>query len=411
MPNTFISKVSKVLISGASIAGPTLAYWLSRYGFDVTIVELSRTVRSGGYPIDVRGTAVDVAEQMGIYDRLQQKNIHSEKITFLHPDGSTAGMMKPILLTGGSATRDIDLPRGDLTAELYQATLEQSVRCRFDDSIAALHEDEQGIHVDFKSGEKETFDIVIGADGMHSNTRRFIFGDEAPFTRYLGYCFAGFSVPNTLGLAYENMVYALPGRYAILAVVKDSDRMHAFLNFATDELPNLDYRDTEQQRQRTAEYFKGNTNWIIPELVGHMLHADDFYFDTVSQIRMPSWHKGRVALVGDSAYAPSFLTGQGSSLAMVGAYVLAGELAGHENYRDAFAAYERIMRPFAEANQSLANNASFMMPRTADDLAARNELLDAMNTSTSPAMPGNESGAIHSSLQLPDYSRFLQNNK
>lgn len=407
MTNRRNSKISKILISGASIAGPTLAYWLARYGFDVAVVELSRAVRSGGYPIDVRGTAVDVAEQMGIYDRLQQKNIHSEKVTFLHPDGSVAGMIKPIMLTGGSATRDIDLPRGELTAELYNLTLKQPIQYRFDDSIVAMHEDENGVQVCFKSGHQDTFDIVIGADGMHSNTRRLVFGNEAPFTRYLGYCFGGFTVPNTMGLAYESVVYALPGRYAILSVVKDSDTMHAFLNFATEDMPDIDHRDTEQQRKRIADCFAGE-GWITSELVQHMLNADDFYFDTVSQIHLPSWHKGRVAFVGDSAHAPSFLTGQGSSLAMVGAYILAGELATHEHYEDAFVAYEQMVRPFAEANQALANNASFMMPRTADEISARNRLLDAINEGGNLTLPEGDSGDVHSSLQLPDYSDALQ---
>ncbi|MFD1886074.1 FAD-dependent monooxygenase [Paenibacillus wenxiniae] len=408
MTHTFISKISKILISGASIAGPTLAYWLSRYGFDVTVVELSKTVRNGGYPVDVRGTAVDVAEQMGIYAHLQEKNIHSEKISFLHPDGSTAGVMRPIMLTGGSATRDIDLPRGELTAALYNLTLKQPIEYRFDDSITAMHEDDDGVHVSFRSGKQDTFDLVIGADGMHSNTRRLLFGDEAPFTRYLGYCFGGFTVPNTMGLAYESVVYALPGRYAILSVVKDSDTVHAFLNFATEDTPDIDHRDTGQQRKRIADCFAGE-GWMIPELVQHMLHADDFYFDTVSQIHLPHWHEGRVALVGDAAHAPSFLTGQGSSLAMVGAYILAGELAIHANYEDGFIAYERIMRPFAEANQALANQASFMMPRTADEINARNQLLDALSVNGDASMPGEDSGDIYSSLRLPDYSSALQN--
>ncbi|MEW4368722.1 FAD-dependent monooxygenase [Paenibacillus kandeliae] len=411
MANTAISNVSSILISGASIAGPTLAYWLSRYGFDVTVVERSKAVRNSGYPVDVRGTAVDVAEQMGIYDHLQQKNIHSEKATFLHPDGSTAGVIQPIMLTGGSADRDIDLPRGDLTAALYNATLQQpTIAYRFDDSISQLHEEEDGVHVVFQSGQQEIFDLVIGADGTHSNTRRFLFGDEAPFSRYLGYCFGGFTVPNRLQLAYETVVYALPGRYAILSVVKDSDYAHAFLNVATSDEPPIDYRDTDQQRRYLAEHFVGD-GWIVPELVEHMLKADDFYFDTVSQIHLPSWHKGRVALVGDAAYAPSFLTGQGSSVAMVGAYILAGELAVHTNYEEAFVSYEHIMRPFAERNQALANQASFMMPRTQEDMAARNQLLDALTTSDTPAMPGDDSGVVHRSLQLPDYSSVLQDGK
>lgn len=406
MTDKSISRASgkTVLISGTSIAGPTLAYWLCKYGFDVTVVERSQTIRGGGYPIDVRGTAIDVVEQMGLLPQLQEAHIHSKKISFIHADGSIAGAIKPEDISGGVEERDIELPRGRLTELLYDLTKQQPVRYQFNDSIATLNDDGSGVDVTFKSGKSGRYDIVIGADGLHSNTRRLVFGQEEPFTRYLGYYFNGFTVPNDLGLSHESIVYATPGRYAILSAARDSDTLHAFLNFASEKPPISDRHDADQQRRLTAEMFAGH-GWEVPRLVQAMMEADDLYYDVVAQIHMPHWSAGRVALVGDSAFAPSFLTGQGTSLALVGAYVLAGELASHDEPEEAFAAYEKRMRPFVEANQALVDSgaAAFLFPRTNEELEARNQALATIQSSARGSMPGDESRNVHSSLRLPDY--------
>ncbi|MBO0998919.1 FAD-dependent monooxygenase [Bacillus sp. SD075] len=395
-----------VLISGASIAGPTLAYWLCKYGFDVTVVELAGTIRGGGYPIDIRGTAIDVVEQMGILEQLQADHINSQKITFLNPDGGIAGVIKPEELTGGEEGRDIEMPRGSLTESLFDLTKSQPIRYQFNDSITALNDDGTGVDVIFKSGLRSRFDIVIGADGLHSNTRRLTFGEEEQFSRYLGYCFNGFSIPNDLGLSHESVTYATPGRIAVLSASGDSDTLHAFLTFASEQPPFSKKHDANKQRKLTAEIF-AESGWEIPRLVKAMLESDDLYYDVVSQIHMPRWSSGRVTLVGDSAYAPSFMAGQGSSLALVGAYILAGELASHEEHGKAFAAYENIMRPFVEANQALAGpGAAFLFPRTSEEIKVRNQALSALQSSDHENMPGD--GDVHSSLRLPNYVTGLK---
>ncbi|MCU6791944.1 FAD-dependent monooxygenase [Paenibacillus sp. WQ 127069] len=401
------NKPKTVLISGASIAGPTLAFWLCKYGFDVTVVERSDTIRGGGYPIDVRGTAIDVVERMGILPQLQASHIHSKKITFVNPDGSVAGILLPEELTGGMEGRDIELPRGSLTESLFDLTKLQPVRYMFNDSISSLNDDGDGVDVTFKSGRRDRFDLVIGADGLHSNTRRLTFGEENQFSKYLGYCFNGFTIPNDIGLSHESVTYATPGRFAILSAVGDSDTLHAFLTFSSEEPPFTNYQDADRQRKLTAEMF-ADSGWIVPRLVEAMKESADLYYDIVSQIHMPHWTKGRIALVGDSAYAASFLSGQGSSVALVGAYILAGELATHEHHEEAFAAYEKIMRPFAEANQALAGSGgTFLLPRTCEELEARNQALAALQLPNQKSMPGDESGKVHSMLRLPDYAALL----
>jgi 2-polyprenyl-6-methoxyphenol hydroxylase-like FAD-dependent oxidoreductase len=402
------AKSRSVLISGASIAGPALAYWLDRYGFDVTVVERADAIRSGGYPIDVRGTAIDVVERMGVLPQLRSAHIDTRKLTFLDADGNPIATIVPEDLAGGVTGRHVELPRGELTSALYDLSRDRKVRYRFNDCIDALHDDGAGVDVRFSSGAEQRFDIVIGADGMHSNTRALVFGPEAPFNRYLGFCFNLFSLPNDLGLSHEAAVYAEPGRAAGVYAVGGSHTLLAFLNFATDEPPFHSHIDVDKQRQRTAEIFR-HGGWQIPRLVAAMLRADDLFFDTVSQIHMPRWWSGRVALAGDAAHAPSFLSGQGTSLALVGAYVLAGELAAHADPVDAFASYERIARPFMEANQALAlrKGGSLLMPRTREELDARNAALAAMQASQKAPSRAEQSSQVHNALRLPDYTRRL----
>lgn len=393
-----------VLISGASIAGPVLAYWLDHYGFDVTVVERASAVRSGGYPIDIRGTALDVIERMGLLTAVQAAHIDSRTLTFVDANSRVIGTISPYDLTANE-TRDVELPRGALTTLLYELTRNSAVRYRFDDSIDTLDDDGTGVEVRFKNGERRRYDVVLGADGLHSNTRRLVFGPEEPFTRDLGYTFNLFSLPNDLGLSHGGVIYSEPGRTAVAYAVRDSPEVFALLAFKTEEPASGTRLNVSEQIERTAQVF-ANGGWEVPRLVEALRRADDLYFDTVSQIHMPRWSKGRVALVGDSAFAPSFLSGQGTSLAIAGAYVLAGELASHEDPVDAFASYERIARPFVEANQDLAlQGGSSLLPRTQEELDARNQLLALLASGDAPKMGDSNAQEVHNSLRLPDYER------
>jgi 2-polyprenyl-6-methoxyphenol hydroxylase-like FAD-dependent oxidoreductase len=396
-PSTAVSTAAQraVLISGASISGPALAYWLHRSGYAVTVVEKADTPRDGGYPIDVRGTAIEVVRRMGILPRLRDAHIGTRRCTFLDADGSEVASVTPGAVAGGVEGQDLEVRRGDL-ASILHATVRDDVEFLFGDSIDTLDQSEQGVDVTFHSGRRRTFDLVVGADGMHSRTRESVFGPEEQFHRYLGYCFAIFTVPNTFGLSHEVMMWNTPGKAAALYAAGDNDDLHAFLTFHRPQPPFDALRHPDAQRDLVATVFAG-AGWEVPGMVNAMRDADDLFFDTAGQIRMPRWSSGRVALVGDAAYAPSFLTGQGTSLALAGAYMLADALAANRYHTAAFTAYERGIREFVTMNQALVDTgAATLFPTTARALEQRNARLRDLVT-----MPSATPRPAHSALTLP----------
>lgn len=390
----------RVLISGASIAGPALAFWLNRYGFDVTVVERAATIRTGGYPIDVRGTAIDVVEQMGLLPQIRAAHVNTRLMTFVDGDGREIGSV-PVYDAVGSNERDVELPRGTLATLLYDASRQGNVRYRFNDSIDTLHDDGAGVDIRFTSGIRERYDIVVGTDGLHSRTRRLVFGTKDLFRHDLGFDFALFSLENDQGLSHGGIFHAEPGRVAGLFAVQDSQRMFGFLTFMTDQGAPRTVRGQLDLIQATY----AGMRWEVPRLLKEMAVADDLYFDSVSQIRMSRWSKGSVVLLGDAAFAPSFRSGQGTSLALVGAYVLAGELASHEDTSAGLEAYERALRPFVEANQALATDGrgAFFLPRTQADIDMRDRMLTEIARNGTGAFFDNRRPAAHSAISLVNY--------
>ncbi|GAB7038309.1 FAD-dependent monooxygenase [Catenuloplanes niger JCM 9533] len=360
-----------MLISGASIAGPALAYWLDRYGFDVTVVERAAGVRQGGYPIDVRGSAIEVCARMGILPALREATINTRRLTALHPDGRVAARVEVAKLLGDQTQRDVELPRGELSDMLYALTRDR-VEYVFGDSVRTLTQHGDRVDVTFERGAPRTVDVVVGCDGLHSRTRSLAFGPEQQYHRCLGFCFAGFSVPNTAGLSHEAVLQNGPGLGATMYAVRDRPSLFTLMVFTAPQPPRGWTAD--DVRQRVRERFAG-FGGEVPRLLDAMDAADDLYFDTVSQIRMPSWSAGRVVLAGDAGYAPSFLSGQGTSLALAGAYVLAGQLRRAPEH--AFARYEAAMRDYVRRNQDMAVGASFLIPRTRHGLWLRNRGLRA----------------------------------
>ncbi|MFF0590332.1 FAD-dependent monooxygenase [Streptomyces sp. NPDC003781] len=385
-----------VLISGAGIAGCALAFWLNRHGYQVTVVEKAGTLRSGGYPIDVRGTALDVVERMGILPQLRDAHVDLRRITFLDGDGDEVTSLHPHAVTGGVTGRDLEIRRGDLTDALYMA-VRDDVEFLFDDSVDTLDQTGPGVDVTFHGGGSRRFDLVFGADGMHSRTREMLFGPEERFHRHLGYCFAVFTMPNTLGLSHETVMWNAPGRAAAVYAVGADEEVHAFLNFAQPDPPRDAFADPDARRALLADVF-ADAGWEVPGILGALRDADDVFFDAVGQIRMPRWTSGRVALLGDAAYAPSFLTGQGTSLALVGAYMLAGSLADRD-HAEGFAAYEHATRDFVTLNQDLVGEGgATLFPTTAQALEQRNARLRGLGS-----MPAPRPRPAHSALALPSF--------
>lgn len=398
------SRVGNVLISGASIAGPALAFWLARYGIDVTVVEKAASLRGGGYPIDVRGTAIEAVERMGLYGRMRAAHVDSQSIGFVDAHGAVVARLNPEAITGGVRGKDIEIRRGDIASTLYAAT-KHTTEYRFNDSIAALEEHADGVNVTFVSGDTASYDIVIGADGLHSKTRSLVFGRESQFERYIGFCFAGFTMPNTFGLDRGALAYTLPGKNAVIYATNDDGPVHAFLVFKYPASPFRDGLTDEDKRNLTARMFEAVDGWIVPRMVEAMRKAEDLFFDSVSQIHMPLWSKGRVVLAGDAAHATSFMSGQGSSMALVGAYVLAGEIATNADHTSAFEAYERLVRPFVEMNQALVDEGkNTMIPNTQEEIDARNEMFRRMAAEAGGKVLAKDSSRrIHNALTLPDY--------
>ncbi|MEU9872181.1 FAD-dependent monooxygenase [Actinomadura sp. NPDC048021] len=348
--------MKNVLISGASIGGPALAYWLRRYGFGVTVVEVSPGPRAGGQAIDVRGPALEVAERMGVLDRIRERRVEMRGMSMVDGDGKELYRSEDYTITGGDlSSADVEILRDDLSAILVDAAGD-GVEYLYGDSIAGVEQDDDGVRVIFQSGLIRTFDLVVGADGAHSTTRRLVFGPEKDYLTHLGTYLSVWTAPNFLGLDRWQVFHQVPGSSwgGGVMSVRGNEEVRVYLGFESERPIEYDHRDTAVQKKIMADALAGG-GWVVPELLETMWDAPDFHFDSMAQIHMDSWSKGRVVLLGDAGYCGSPLSGQGTSMAIVGAYVLAGELkAAGGDHRAAFANYEKELRGYVAANQELA---------------------------------------------------------
>ena len=355
----------QVLISGASFAGLTLAYWLNKFGFQVTLVEIGKELRKGGSPIDVRGDALKVVQEMGIYDRIKAKEFaHSNDIV----DANDQTLVSFSLNDRTEYLGDIEIHRGDLLEILYDLIPKNEVQIEFQNSIETLTQYDDYVSIGFKNGKTHNYDFVIGADRTHSAVRRLVFGKEEHFSKFFNAYFAFAEAKNIQTNRSKNtaVIYRKVGKQAALYPFKNT--VNAVLMFASPKL-NWDHRNMEANKQILKEDFGNNPHWKIPTILDDMLQSDDLYFDEVCQIHMDTWTKGRVALVGDAAHAPSFFTGMGTSLAMQGATILAKELAANDDFTRAFANYNHTFKPIADDIQSRINRGlKVQLPTTEADL-------------------------------------------
>jgi 2-polyprenyl-6-methoxyphenol hydroxylase-like FAD-dependent oxidoreductase len=358
-----------VLISGAGIAGPTLAYWLARYGFRPTVVEYAAALRSSGSPVDVRGPAVDVADRMGVLPIIRQAGTDRTGMSFVNATGRRVGWINLRALQQASGSREVELPRGDLASILYQASRDHA-EFLFDDSIVGLSSHEHGVSVSFERAQPRRFDLVIGADGLHSAVRRLAFGPESDFVQHMGVYVATMPLDGLIEPGRDVVMYNTPGR--AVAIHPSRGDALAFFAFRSPAVPDFDYRDIEQHKLLlTAAFADGS--WRVPELMKRVQAADDLYFDSVSQVRVRPWWHGRVALLGDAASCVS-LFGDGSSLAMAGAFTLAEELAASPgDHQLAFRRYEARHRTLVDPKQrNIPRAAPLLVPATRPGILARN---------------------------------------
>ncbi|MFC5180655.1 FAD-dependent monooxygenase [Actinomadura harenae] len=370
---------TSVLISGASVGGPALAYWLTRHGFDVTVVEISDGPRPGGQAIDVRGPALEVAARMGVLDEIRAARVRMRGMSMVDGEGKELFRSEERTITGGDLdSPDVEILRDDLSLILARAAGD-SVEYLYGDSIAGLEQGADGVRVYFASGVQRDFDVVVGADGLHSNTRRLVFGPEDRFIRHLGTYLGVWTAPNFLGLDEWQVFHQVAGSSwgGGVMSVRDNREVRVYLGFESVEPIAYDHRDTAAQQRLLAERLAGG-GWELPRLLDSMKDAPDFHFDAMAQVHMDSWSSGRVVLLGDAGYCGSPLSGQGTSMAMVGAYVLAGELkAAGGDHEAAFAAYERELRGYVTANQELAlTNKARVEAQQAADAGHPDEAVD-----------------------------------
>jgi 2-polyprenyl-6-methoxyphenol hydroxylase-like FAD-dependent oxidoreductase len=385
----------RIAISGAGVAGAALAHWLHRTGHTPTVIEQAPEFRTGGYMIDFWGVGYQVAKRMGIEDRIRAAGY---QIEWLRSVG-----------TGGQVKADVDvdvfrrmigddftsLPRGDLAAAIY-ATIEGQVETMFGDSIITVDEQGDGVRLTFENSAPRDFDLLIGADGLHSNVRRLVFGPEQKFERYLGCKVAACVVDRYRprdDLVY--VTYSSPGRQLARFALRDDRTMFLFIFRA--ERDNSDATPKDQLRNEFSD-----VGWESRGFLAALDEVDDLYFDVVSQIRMVSWSRGRVLLIGDAAGCISLLGGEGTGLAITEAYVLAGELArAGADYRRAFDAYQELLRPFITAKQAGAvRYIPFFATRTRFGLWFRNL---AMRMASFGPLAILFAGSVRDDFALPDY--------
>lgn len=339
--------VKKILISGASIAGPTLAFWLNKYGFEVTVVERAESLRLGGQNIDVKGSARTITQHMGIEQEILASNTGEIGVQFVDKNNLVKAAFPKEGATG--FTSELEILRGDLVTILYNRT-KDNVRYYFGKYITNLLQDTDGVKVSYSDGGEDTFDLVIAADGVRSKTRGLMFGNEAEIT-YVGLYNAYLTISRKGTDTDWARWYNAPGSRVMALRPDNYGTTRASLSFLskTQAYQNLSMAG---QKQVLKAKFKG-AGWEELRFLEEIEKSKDLYFDAVSQVRAPRWVNGRYGIIGDAAYCPTPLTGMGTSLAITGAYLLAGELAVNKNYKQAFTAYENRMRPYVKSVQDL----------------------------------------------------------
>jgi 2-polyprenyl-6-methoxyphenol hydroxylase-like FAD-dependent oxidoreductase len=366
-----MTDAKSILISGAGVAGPALALWLGRYGFEVTVVERAAALRDGGQAVDFRGPAqLAVLEKMGVLDAVRAHQTHMGPVSFVDASGRSLVSMSSEFLSG-----DVEILRGDLGRVLFAASRDATDYI-FDETITSLAEDDCGVAVTFERTRPRRFDLVVGADGLHSNVRRLAFGDEARFIRHFGYSVAISTASNLAGLDHEGLIYCVPGKAVGLFSDNDSATARTSFFFASPS-PGPDRRSLDEQKQSLADAFAG-LGWETSRLIEAMWADPDFYLDSISQVRMDRWSAGRVVLLGDAGYGGT-LGGMGTGVAVIAAYVLAGELADSPGDHDAaFGRYGDQIGDYARTCQKGAQSVGrFMAPKSRLGIGLRNTLLSA----------------------------------
>ncbi|MEC3953619.1 FAD-dependent monooxygenase [Nocardia sp. CDC153] len=369
-------KNERILISGAGIAGITAAYWLARNGFRPTVVERADTLRKGGQGVDIRDTAIEVAEGMGIMPRVRAAATDVIGMRFVDAAGNQTAGVDMRKARERNASREVEIMRGDLVGILHDHTADQ-VEYRFGDSIRALEQDAHGVTVTFEHAPAERFDLVIGADGLHSQVRRLAFGPEEALTRHMDHYFAFGNADPALGPDRWVTIHNTPGTLTGIYRSGNHPDAKSYFMFRSPRLP-VDLRDPATARTLLSDRFADSTAWNVRPLLDAALADPDLYFDSLAQVRMRDWSTGRIALIGDAAHCASPVSGAGAELALVSAYRMATSLVDADGeHTTAFARYHDAHRPLVTRKQKLGPNLRLMIPKTRPGIAFRNTVTRA----------------------------------
>jgi 2-polyprenyl-6-methoxyphenol hydroxylase-like FAD-dependent oxidoreductase len=404
----------RILISGASIAGPVLAYWLSRSGFDATVVERAPTLRkTGGHAVDLFRPSMEISAKMGVLPRIEALATGTDTLTMHRERRRRPVRVDLTKLTGAASDQHVEIMRDDLS-EVYYDAGRNDVEYVFGDSLTAISPDGE---VTFEHAPPRSFDIVVGADGLHSNVRRLVFGDEAGLTRFIGGYLAVVSAPKTMAHHNEMLGHIGVGRLAAIYTGDHVDDARIVFMFRSKRELEYDYRDALRQKELLRDAFAG----MHPQVDRWLSEIDQtptFYFDAISQLQLDTWSRGRVTLVGDAGYCPGPAVGGSTSLAVIGAYVLAGELAraGGDHVR-AFAAYQREMAETVRRSRAFARGAAKTIipgsPVAVWALSRGLQLVSLLPASLTTAVAKlNTKGVrMHDSMRVPDYTDVWQHSR
>lgn len=360
----------RVLISGGGIAGLTLAYFLHQHGLTPVVIERASGPRQEGYAIDFFGLGYEIAERMNLIDRLADQQIPFDVLAYVNAQGKLLAKLDMALVQKITNGKYLGLMHGTLEEALYEA-LAGAVEVRFGCELLRVVQGRGTVEVTFNDGTSEAFDLLIGADGVHSATRALVFGPEDPFRRYLGYTIAGYPLVDRYSIGRAWKMYLEPGRLAAALCTTKADEILTFFLYRSASPEHL---PREQRLSRLREVFAG-MGWLTQQLLSDVNPSANVFMDAVIQIQMPSWHQGRVVLVGDACGCPTLLSGHGASLAMAGAYLLAEALHEAAIYQEAFQRYEQQLRPYVQAQQKQARGfARFFLPGTPLGLFAQKTL-------------------------------------
>jgi 2-polyprenyl-6-methoxyphenol hydroxylase-like FAD-dependent oxidoreductase len=361
----------RVLISGGGIAGLTLAYWLQQYGMRAVVLEQAAALRRDGYGIDFYGTGYDVAERMGLIDRLQSQQLPLDFIAYVNRRGKQVATLEIGVMRSIMRGKYLALMHGTLEETLHE-TIAGQVEVRFGRVISHVVSGSDAVEVTLNDETTESFDLLIGADGLHSLTRSLLFGPEEQFARFLGYMVASYPLVDLYEIGHSWQMYVEPGRLSGAYSSSHEGEIFSFLMYRTDRPEKL---SREQRLIRLRRVFAG-MGWITPHLLAHAPAPEHLFMDAVVQIHMPTWHQGRVALVGDACGCPTLISGHGASLAMGGAYLLAQALSETADYQEAFRRYEQLMQPHVQSQQKNARGtAKFFAPTSHPGILIQQTLL------------------------------------